>query len=51
MIGSKGFDGLGTGMVNMGEVGEDGTEGMRNDELAAGEEGKGEVMRGMGEDG
>lgn len=59
VYGSKGCEGFGRGMVNMGEVGtevgEDGTDvadgGTGNEELAAGEEGKGEVMRGMGDDG
>lgn len=59
MTGSKGCEGFEMGMVNMGEVGtevgEDGTdvadEGTGNKELAASDEGKGEVMRGIGEDG
>lgn len=55
VFGSEGFKGFGMGMVNLdeggAEVGEHGNDGRRNDKLAAGEEGEGEVMRGMGEDG
>lgn len=52
-------EGFGVGVVSVGEVGtevgEDGTDvaekEMGGGELAASEEGKGEVMRGIGEDG
>lgn len=51
MFGSA-CEGSGVGVVSVGEVGREvAEEGTRNGELAGGEEGKGEVMRGIGDEG